>query len=102
MLKVIGNVCSATFIIHGVDTGYCSHGHWVECLEHADNYHAEILDGVAALLVLHATNATCSTFSFSAALCLVCDNEGVFHGNKQTSTMPDKLLQTDALCLIKQ
>ena len=99
MQKVDPTVCSAAFTIVCTASGHSARGTVAERSDNADNYRAEALGAMCGLLVHRAASQRAYRYKECEAF---CDNLGVVkHASRPTTSLPEKQVQADVLCLIK-
>ena len=103
MSHLANNVCSCAVVIHCQHTGNYADMTWVEkrSKSSAENYHAKILGGVGAQLLVKPA-VTGRNVAGAHTLGYGCNNLGVvIHGNNCRRTMLEKQAQSDVLHLFK-
>jgi hypothetical protein len=97
--------CSAAVVI--LCTWSANQAHVVFCEltdpDTASNYRGEIIGGVIATLLLRALSVCAPPPPPAKILPIYCDNLGVVcHGNAYLRSLPEKQVQQDVLCLLRQ
>ena len=99
--KVDPTVCSAAFTIvcTTLGLGHSAHSTVAERSDNADNYRVEALGTMCGLLALRAASQQAYWYRECGAF---CDNLGIVnHASRPTTSLPEKQVQADVLCLIK-
>ena len=97
--KVDQTDCSAAFIIVCNASGHSARGTVAERSANADNYREEALGAMCGVLALRAA----SRRAYRCRECRAfCENLGIVkHASRPTTSLPEKQVQADVLCLIK-
>ena len=101
MPYVSHTICSAAFAIQCTSTGNRAFGTVLENISSADNFHAELLGGLMAALVMKTTTSYDPSQTY-LDLTMDCDNDAVVsHGNTPNSSLKAKQNQVDVIHLYK-
>ena len=104
MPMVANNVCSCAVVLHCTREDKYAEVTWVErsTKRSADNYHAEIIGGCCAQLIVKVAVAGRGVLG-SATPCFGCDNMGVvLHGTHYRRPLLEKQAQSNVLQYFKQ
>jgi hypothetical protein len=104
MPMATNNICLCAVVLHCTREDKYAEVTWVEqsTKRSVDNYHAEILGGCCAQLIVKAVVAGRMVLGL-ATPCFGCDNMGVvLHGTNYRHPLLDKQAQSDVLRYFKQ